>query len=107
MPRLPLHPELTLALGEVPPADAPDWMLVVEGGHPLGWVRTAGVQGAVDTSDLNRSGTVASLTASPREVLDAALSSPARRGVLVDDAGEFVGTVRASELATLLEAGQA
>lgn len=43
----------------------------------------------------------------PREVLDAALSSPARRGVLVDDAGEFVGTVRASELATLLEAGQA
>ena len=107
MPRLPLHPELTLALGEVPPADAPDWMLVVEGGHPLGWVHTAGVQGGVDTSDLNRSGTVASLTASPREVLDAALSSPARRGVLVDDAGEFVGTVRASELATLLEAGQA
>ena len=60
----------------------------------------------MDTSDLNRSGTVASLTASPRGARRSTVLA-GQAGVLVDDAGEFVGTVRASELATLLEAGQA
>jgi osmoprotectant transport system ATP-binding protein len=49
---------------------------------------------------------VAAINASPREVLDAALSSPTGRGVVVDESGEFSGTVRASDLVTLLEAEQ-
>jgi osmoprotectant transport system ATP-binding protein len=104
MPRLTLHPERTVALGERPPADAGAWLLVVDDGMPLGWVQPERVTGGVEFADLNRSGVVAALTASPREVLDAALSSPTGRGVVVDESGEFCGTVRASELVALLEA---
>ncbi len=115
MPRLPLHPERLLLLGEVPEAPGPepasptgaDWRLVVDDRrHPLGWVDLARQQGPVRLADLNRSGLVAALSASPREALDAALSSPSGRGVLVDDVGEFCGTVLASEVVALLEAGR-
>jgi osmoprotectant transport system ATP-binding protein len=106
MPRLPLRPERTLALGETPEPDAPAWMLVLDDQRPIGWVETGALSGPVSRDDLNRSGTVAAINASPREVLDAALSSPTGRGVVVDESGEFSGTVRASDLVTLLEAEQ-
>jgi osmoprotectant transport system ATP-binding protein len=105
MPQLPLQSEPTIAIGEAPPPTAPEWLLVVNDGHPDGWVRTADVEGVVEWEHLNRSGVVAALSASPREILDAALSSPTRRGVVVDEAGQFCGTVRASEVLELLEAG--
>ena len=38
-----------------------------------------------------------------QRVLDAALSSPSRRGVLVDDGGALRGTVRADEVLTAIE----
>ena len=38
-----------------------------------------------------------------RAVLDAALSSPSRRGVLVDDGGTLAGTVRADQVLTVIE----
>ena len=104
MPSLTPAPEPTLTLGVRPPADAPEWMLVVRDGVPLGWVQPGSVDGAVEFDHLNRSGIVASITASPREILDAALSSPTGRGVIVDEAGQFLGTVRASDLVALLEA---
>ena len=108
MPRLPLHSERTLALGERPEQGSPRWMLVVEEGQPLGWVEPERLgSGAVELSDLNRSGVVAAISASPREALDAALSSPTGRGVIVDETGEFLGTVRASDVIALLEAERA
>ena len=83
-------------------------MLVVEEGQPLGWVEPERLgSGAVELSDLNRSGVVAAISASPREALDAALSSPTGRGVIVDETGEFLGTVRASDVIALLEAERA
>ena len=103
-PRLPLHPERTLVLGE-PTGRADEWALVVdEDNRPQGWVEPARLQGRPATqADLARGGTVARAGGSLRAALDAALSSPSRRGVIVDDAGELVGTVRAHEVLAAIE----
>ena len=102
-PRLTLHPERTLVLGEVP-EDPGEWALVVsEDRQPLGWVEIARLDGPVTEADLQRGGTVARATGSLRAALDAALSSPSRRGVIVDESGELVGTVRAHEVLSVIE----
>ncbi|HHU09620.1 MAG TPA: ATP-binding cassette domain-containing protein [Intrasporangiaceae bacterium] len=102
-PRLPLHAERTLLLGETPNGSAP-WALVVsEGNEPLGWVRPADLDGPVTEADLLRGGTVARASGSLRAALDAALSAPSRRGVIVDDSGELIGTVRAHEVLAAIE----
>jgi osmoprotectant transport system ATP-binding protein len=107
-PALPVTPEPTTVVGATPEqvrGTTPDqWLLVVDGdGHPLGWVEPARVTRPVDRPMLHRGGTVASVTGSLRNVLDAALSAPSRRGVLVDDEGRFVGTVLAHEVLTAIE----
>ncbi|MBM6403333.1 ATP-binding cassette domain-containing protein [Phycicoccus sp. CSK15P-2] len=104
VPRLPLRSERTVVLGETPATDAP-WLLVVdETRRPLGWVEPARVgTRAVEDADLHRGGTVARASGSLRGALDAALSSPSRRGVVVDDSGELVGTVLAHEVLSAIE----
>jgi osmoprotectant transport system ATP-binding protein len=52
---------------------------------------------------LDRGGTVARLHGPLRGVLDAALSSPSRRGVLVDDDGALAGTVHADQVLSAIE----
>jgi osmoprotectant transport system ATP-binding protein len=59
--------------------------------------------GQVTSESLHRSGTVASTTSSLRNTLDAALSSPSRRGVVVDASGAVAGTVRAQEVLAAIE----
>jgi osmoprotectant transport system ATP-binding protein len=103
-PRLPLHPERTLLLGEA--TDSSDeWTLVVNGDNqPQGWIEPSRLRGRpVAEADLARGGTVARASGSLRAALDAALSSPSRRGVIVDDSGELVGTVRAHEVLAAIE----
>jgi osmoprotectant transport system ATP-binding protein len=96
-------PEPTVRLGAA--ADevrriSGDWVLVTdEGDRPVGWVEPARVNGTVVTEELHRGGTVAAIGGSSRAVLDAALSSPSRRGVLVDEVGRLVGTVTLAEVA--------
>ena len=41
-----------------------------------------------------------------RSLLDAALSSPTGRGVIVDEAGRFAGTITAANVVKLLEQQQ-
>ncbi|MDO5502832.1 MAG: ATP-binding cassette domain-containing protein [Actinomycetia bacterium] len=102
-PRLPLHSEHTIVLGERP-GEHGEWALVVnDANQPLGWVVTATLQGPVTEQDLNRGGTTARAGGSLRAALDAALSAPSRRGVIVDEAGELVGTVRAHEVLAAIE----
>lgn len=102
-PHLPLHAERTLVLGESPEG-AGAWALVVdETNHPIGWVETARLGGPVTVADLQRGGTVARASGSLRGALDAALSAPSRRGVIVDDSGELIGTVRAHEVLAAIE----
>ena len=102
-PRLPLHQERTVVLGETPD-EAGEWVLVVsERREPLGWVEPARLTAPVGEADLQRGGTVARSEGSLRAALDAALSSPSRRGVIVDDVGELIGTVRAHEVLAAIE----
>ncbi|QIM22172.1 ATP-binding cassette domain-containing protein [Phycicoccus sp. HDW14] len=103
-PRLPLRSERTVVLGERPEGSAA-WLLVVDDDrHPLGWVEPARIGGrAVEDSDLHRGGTVARAGGTLRGALDAALSSPSRRGVVVDDSGSLVGTVLAHEVLSAIE----
>ncbi|HEV7196689.1 MAG TPA: ATP-binding cassette domain-containing protein [Pedococcus sp.] len=103
-PRLPLAAERTVALGEGVDSIPEAWVLVVdENNHPLGWVEPQRVRGEISSEMLHRGGTVARANGPLRAALDAALSSPSRRGVIVDDSGALVGTVRAHEVLTAIE----
>lgn len=106
-PRLPLASERTVILGESTHGVAAPWVLVIDDNHhPLGWVEPSRLTGPVTSDDLHRGGTVARASGSLRGALDAALSSPSRRGVIVDDSGELVGTVRAHEVLAVIESTQ-
>ncbi|MFI8633001.1 ABC transporter ATP-binding protein [Microbacterium sp. NPDC077663] len=97
---LPLTAEPTVTLGasvdEARAATDDEWLLVVNADRrPLGWVEPRRLRGPIAASDLNLAGTVAPRGGSLRQVLDAALSAPSRRGVIVDDAGAVAGSVTA------------
>ncbi len=111
---LPVHEEATVALGSEL-ADAPGrardgWVLVLDADRrPEGWLALTGVPasalaGEVRPDLLNLGGTLATQGGTLREALDAALSSPSGRGVIVDDEGRFAGTVSPSEVLARIEA---
>jgi len=85
-------------------------VLVVDGEQqPQGWLALTGVppsalQGVVTPDLLNLGGTLAAQGGTLREALDAALSSPSGRGVVVDGDGRFAGTVSPSEVLSRIEA---
>jgi osmoprotectant transport system ATP-binding protein len=109
VPALPLQPEPTVRLGatadEARAAGAVDgWLLVIdENRRPLGWIEPSRIHGAVESTRLHRGGTVASANGTLRNALDAALSSPSRRGVIVDESGAFAGTVLAHQVLSVIE----
>jgi osmoprotectant transport system ATP-binding protein len=104
--------EPTVALGAPIPtgADADDWLLAVDGaGVPQGWLDLgADFRGHDTVTDelLYRGGTLATQGGTLRAALDACLSSPSGRGVVVDDDDALVGTVTAREVLDLIEARQ-
>lgn len=105
---IPLHDEAAVPLGSSPETVARSaqggWALVVDDGrHPLGWVRPADLSGPVGEDDLALGGTLARRSGSLRAALDSALSSPSRRGVVVDDDGVLLGTCRAPEVVAVIE----
>jgi osmoprotectant transport system ATP-binding protein len=107
-PPLPVATEPTVGLGATPDqarqATRDGWLLVVdEERKPLGWVEPHRLGRNVDREMLHRGGTVARAHGPLRAVLDAALSSPSRRGVLVDDDGVLAGTIRAHEVLNVIE----
>ena len=106
-PHLELMTEPTVRLGatrDEARAAGHGWLLVVDDARkPLGWVEPDRLQAGVDREVLHRGGTVARLHGPLRGVLDAALSSPSRRGVLVDEQGALAGTVRADQVLAAIE----
>jgi osmoprotectant transport system ATP-binding protein len=106
-PSLTPRPEPTVTLGASPEEvrrSGGAWALVVDReGRPLGWVEPARLTGPVATDRLHRGGTVARLDGSSRAILDAALSSPSGRGVLVDRDGILLGTVTPADVVAALE----
>ncbi|NYF98652.1 ABC transporter ATP-binding protein [Janibacter cremeus] len=105
----PVHEELTVVIGTPVgtaggSADSDGWVLVTdEERHPLGWARPADAEDAVTREDLALGGTLATVDGPLRGALDAALSSPSRRGVVVDDDGLLVGTCLATEVLEVIE----
>ena len=110
-PELPLTDEPTVRLTATPDAvrrcaDATSsgWALVLDADErPLGWVDPDGLTGPVTERDLHRGGTLAGAGGSARALLDAALSSPSGRGVVVGGDGRFAGTVTAAEVVAALD----
>ena len=107
-PALSLAYEPTIRLGatvdDAGAATRDRWLLVVDDdNHPLGWVEPARLTGPIERVALHRGGTVASVSGPLRGVLDAALSSPSRRGVLVDGDGALAGTILAHQVLNAIE----
>jgi osmoprotectant transport system ATP-binding protein len=107
-PGLSVRPEPAVTLGTTPDAvraaSGEDWVLVVdEARRPLGWVQQRSLAGPVRAEDLNLSGTVARRNGTMRQLLDASLSAPSRRGVVVDDDGVLSGSVTAAEVVNSLD----
>ncbi|MDT4915073.1 MAG: osmoprotectant transport system ATP-binding protein [Pseudonocardiales bacterium] len=110
---LPLTDETPVHLGEpvrvARDHAADDWVLVVDGDErPQGWLAVGRLPDTALTGDvtpdlLNLGGTLASESGTLREALDAALSSPSGRGVIVRENGSVAGTVSASQVLTRIE----
>jgi len=85
------------------------WTLVLDAdGAPRGWLAVAGVQPtglsrSIGPDLLHLGGTLATGGGTLRESLDAALSAPSGRGVIVDENGRFTGTVTASHVLARIE----
>ncbi|MEV5837548.1 ATP-binding cassette domain-containing protein [Nocardia sp. NPDC052112] len=81
-----------------------EWLLIIdENNRPIGWVRPHSITGRITSGDLNFSGTTASAHGTLRALLDAALSAPSKRGVVVDRHGALVGTVTAAAAVAAIE----
>src|SRR5450631_299096 len=107
-PTFSLTQEETVVLGTTPVQAAgvarDGWILVVDAGRrPLGWIEPDKITAPIEPEMLQRGGTVATAGGPLRNVLDAALSSPSRRGVIVDDQGAILGTIRAHEVLAEIE----
>ncbi|KQT84054.1 ABC transporter ATP-binding protein [Aurantimonas sp. Leaf443] len=81
------------------------WLLVTDAARrPLGWADVETLRAPLRDGDLNLSGTFAPEGGTLRHVLDAALSAPSGRGVVVTPAGELAGTVTLPAIAAAIEA---
>jgi len=109
---VPVTQEATVALGDTV-ADAVQvaqagWVLVVDGSNrPQGWLNVnhgeydGGIQ--VTSVLLNLGGTLATEGGPLRSTLDAALSSPSGRGVVIDADSRLVGTVTSADVIARIE----
>jgi osmoprotectant transport system ATP-binding protein len=99
--------EPTVTLGDPAPGRADgDYLLVLNAaGEPQGWLSTVTVpEGVAVTEELiHRGGTLATQGGTLRAALDACLSSPSGRGVVVDEAGRLLGSVTAREVLDVIE----
>jgi osmoprotectant transport system ATP-binding protein len=106
---LPVKQEQTVRLNSPLSGNDNDdgWVLVVDDANePQGWLNSAALTpGTQITEDLlHRGGTLATQGGNFRAALDACLSSPTGRGVVVDGDGTLLGTITATEVLALIEA---
>jgi osmoprotectant transport system ATP-binding protein len=111
--QLPLNDEQPVRLGQkvrsAKDVAQDDWALVVDDGNkPQGWLAVGrlpdrALDGEITPDLLNLGGTLAAESGTLRAALDAALSSPSGRGVIVHDDGTFAGTVTASKVLARIE----
>jgi osmoprotectant transport system ATP-binding protein len=111
--QLPLNDEKPVRLGETvrsaKEVARDDWALVVDADNkPQGWLAVGrlpdrALQSEISNDLLNLGGTLAAESGTLRAALDAALSSPSGRGVIVHDDGSYAGTVTASRVLARIE----
>jgi osmoprotectant transport system ATP-binding protein len=105
---IPTHQEPTVTMGEPLPAGADhDWLLAVnDSDAPQGWLNLRDERHGAVVEDrmLYRGGTLATQGGTLRSALDACLSSPSGRGIVVDESGRLVGSTTAREVLDLIEA---
>ena len=110
---VPVNPETTVRLGasvaDAVRAAIDGWVLVADGaGTPQGWLNVAHGTWSGSTTItpdmLNLGGTLAIEGGTLRATLDAALSSPSGRGVVIDDRSRLVGTVTTGDVVARIEA---
>ncbi|MEY9862843.1 osmoprotectant transport system ATP-binding protein [Catenulispora sp. GAS73] len=107
---LPTRSEPTVLLGSeaggVGSTAQDGWVLVVDDTNtPQGWLSLATAStGQITPELLHRGGTLATQGGSLRAALDAALSSPSGRGVIVDEDGRLLGSVTAAQVVERIEA---
>ncbi|OXM61585.1 MULTISPECIES: ABC transporter ATP-binding protein [Amycolatopsis] len=95
----------TVSLGDDVSGPTEEWLLAVnDSGEPRGWLRPGStVDGALTESDLVAGGSLYRRGTPVRGALDAALSSPAGLGVVVDETGKAVGAVTARQVLDVIE----
>ena len=100
---LPTHDEPTMRAGQPVPAGTQGWILALDEDRvPQGWVDARADAGG-GPGTINRGGTLVTQGGSLRAALDACLSSPAGRGVVVDEQERFLGTVRLEQIVALIQ----
>nr|WP_322097834.1 ATP-binding cassette domain-containing protein [Nakamurella alba] len=101
--------ELGADLGSARGLTEDGWVLIVDDQRrPQGWLEVAAHPGSgqILPETLNLGGTLAEEGAALRTTLDAALSSPSGRGVIVDADQRLVGTVTVADVVARIEARQ-
>ncbi|WP_236789191.1 ABC transporter ATP-binding protein [Amycolatopsis sp. GM8] len=95
----------TIELGETLAGPVEDWRLAVNAERrPRGWLAPEStVDGSLAEADLVAGGSLYQQGTAIRGALDAALSSPAGLGVVVDDEGRVTGVVTARQILDVLE----
>jgi osmoprotectant transport system ATP-binding protein len=95
----------TATIGEPITGSTSDWLLALDAdGRPCGWLPPGGtVDGALSHDHLVAGGSLYTNGTSLRGALDAALSSPANRGVVVDENGKYVGVVTSRQVLDVIE----
>ncbi|NDL64123.1 ABC transporter ATP-binding protein [Acerihabitans arboris] len=73
------------------------WILVTENNQPLGWFDVTQPKDQILADGINLSSTFAPLTGSLRQLMDAVLSSPCGRGIVVDDRRQLLGSVNVEQ----------
>ncbi|TKG63837.1 ABC transporter ATP-binding protein [Prauserella endophytica] len=94
----------TVRVGSAP-GESTDWRLAVnDEGEPRGWLPPSStVDGDLSESDLLAGGSLYQQGTPIRGALDAALSSPASLGVVVDADGKAIGVVTARQVLDVIE----
>jgi osmoprotectant transport system ATP-binding protein len=95
----------TVTIGEPHGETVADWALgLTAEGSPRGWLPPGTtVDGSVSEDHLVAGGSLYTNGAALRGALDAALSSPANRGVVVDADGKYVGVITARQVLDAIE----
>ncbi|MBN6034474.1 ABC transporter ATP-binding protein [Amycolatopsis sp. 195334CR] len=99
-----IDPIETVDVGSVP-GEGATWRIAVnDRGEPRGWLPpNSTVDGELAETDLVAGGSLYQKGTPVRGALDAALSSPASLGVVVDDDGRVIGAVTARQVLDVIE----